>query len=176
MENFVEFIKTDNFIIISTIINICLFIAVLALIIYVYNINKKYINFMKKVGKGNNLDEMLKEYLAEVAEIKKDNSEIKAYYTKLDNDIASGIQKVGLVRYNAFQNVGSDLSFALALLDAENNGIVLNGLYGSESSNIYAKPIKNGQSTYQLSEEEKEALSIASQEKSFITKQKNNKF
>ena len=80
MENFVDFIKTDNFIIISTIINICLFITVLALIIYVYNINKKYINFMKKIGHGNNIDEMLKVYLQEVAEIKKDNNEIKAYY------------------------------------------------------------------------------------------------
>lgn len=176
MESFVEFIKTDNFIIISSFINIILLLAVLILSIYVYNINKRYIKFMKQLGKGNNLDEMLKEYLQEVAEIKKDNSEIKAYYTKLDNDISSGIQKVGLVRYNAFQNVGSDLSFALALLDRENNGIVLNGLYGSEASNIYAKPIRNGESTYQLSEEEKEALQIANQQKSFITKQKNNKF
>ena len=131
---------------------------------------------MKKIGNGNNLDEMLKKYLEDVENIKQDNSEIKAYYTKLDYDISSSIQKVGLVRYNAFQNVGSDLSFALALLDRENNGLVLNGIYGSESSNIYAKPIKNCESTYQLSEEEKEAISIASQEKSFITKHKENKF
>ena len=131
---------------------------------------------MKKIGKGNNLDEMLKEYLKDVAEIKKDNSEIKAYYTKLDYDIGASLQKAGLVRFNAFQNVGSDLSFALALLDRDNNGVVLNGLYGSESSNIYAKPIKNGESTYQLSEEEKEAIRIATQNKSFITKHKENKF
>ena len=176
MENFVEFMKTDNFIIVATMINICLLIAVIALIIYVYKINKKYVNFMKKIGNGSNLDEMLKIYLDEVEEIKKDNNEIKAYYTKLDNDISSSIQKVGLIRYNAFQNVGSDLSFALALLDTQNNGIVLNGLYGSESSNIYAKPIKNCESVYQLSEEEKEAIEIASQEKNFVTKHKNNKF
>lgn len=131
---------------------------------------------MKKIGKGNNLDEMLKKYLEDVSNVKQDNSEIKAYYTKLDYDIGSSIQKVGLVRFNAFQNVGSDLSFALALLDRENNGIVLNGIYGSDSSNIYAKPIKNGQSTYQLSEEEIEAIKIASQEKNFITKHKENKF
>lgn len=176
MENFVEFIKTDNFMLISTIINIFLIMMVISLIIYVYKINKKYLNFMKRLGNGSNLDEMLKQYLEAVAEIKQDNSEIKAYYTKLDNDIASGIQKIGLVRYNAFQNVGSDLSFALALLDRENNGCILNGLYGSESSNIYAKPIKNGESKYQLSEEEKEALKIASQEKKFISKHKDNKF
>lgn len=176
MENLLEFLETENFIIGLTISNICLFIAVIVLIIIITNINNKYLQFMKKLGKGNNLDEMLKEYLADVGEIKKDNSEIKAYYTKLDYDIGSSIQKVGLVRFNAFQNVGSDLSFALALLDRDNNGVVLNGLYGSESSNIYAKPVKNGESTYQLSEEEKDAIKIATQNKSFVAKHKENKF
>ena len=125
---------------------------------------------MKKIGKGNNVDELLREYINGVKEIKKDNEEIKAYYTQLDYNINSSIQKVGLVRYNAFKDVGSDLSFALALLDRENNGVVLNGLYGSGSSNIYAKPIKNGESKYQLSEEEKSAIEIAEQTKEFITK------
>ena len=105
-----------------------------------------------------------------VREIKKDNSEIKAYYTKLDNDIDTCIQKIGLVRYNAFKDVGSDLSFAIAMLDRNDNGVILNGLYGSESSNIYAKPVKNGISKYQLSEEEKTALEIAEQSKNFIAK------
>ena len=125
---------------------------------------------MKQLGNGSNLDEMLRKYLQDVKEIKRDNSEIKAYYTKLDNDISSCIQKVGIVRYNAFKDVGSDLSFAIALLDRNDNGVVLNGLYGSESSNIYAKPIKDGLSTYQLSEEEKYALEIAEQNKNFIAK------
>ena len=74
---------------------------------------------MSKLGNGNNIPEMLKKYLDDVNLIKKDNSEIKAYYTKLDSDISSCIQKVGLVRYNAFKDVGSDLSFAIALLDRE---------------------------------------------------------
>lgn len=176
MEEFLEFVKTDNFMMWSSIINIFLLILVIILIVVVIRMNKKYLSFMRKLGKGEDLDQMLKNYLKEVAEIKQDNSEIKAYYTKLDYDIGSGIQKVGLIRYNAFQNVGSDLSFALALLDRENNGIVLNGLYGSESSNIYAKPIKNGESNYKLSEEEIEALKIASQSKNFETKHKENKF
>ena len=126
--------------------------------------------FMKKIGRGNNIDEMLKKYLSDVKEIKQDNAEIKAYYTKLDEDISSCIQKVGLVRFNAFKDVGSDLSFAVALLDRNDNGVVLNGLYGSDSSNIYAKPIKNGMSSYQLSDEEQYALEIAEQNKNFIAK------
>ena len=176
MENFLEFIKTDNFVMTSAILNLILLILVIVLMFFVINMNKKYIKFMKQLGKGENLDEMLKKYLKDVEEIKQDNSEIKAYYTKLDYDIGSSVQKVGLIRYNAFQNVGSDLSFAIALLDRENNGVVLNGLYGSESSNIYAKPIKNGISTYKLSEEEEEAIKIASQGKEFQTKHKEKKF
>ena len=170
MENLLNFLSSDRYLIISFIVNIILIILVIICIVKRKQDKKEYIDFIRKLGNGSNLDEMLKKYLEDVREIKKDNSEIKAYYTKLDRDLASCIQKVGLVRYNAFKDVGSDLSFAIALLDAEDNGVVLNGLYGSESSNIYAKPIKNGESSYQLSEEEKYALDIAEQNKNFIAK------
>ena len=175
MENLLEILKTDNYLLISFTINIILIITMIINIIMLTKINKKYISFMKKLGNGSNLDEMLKDYLRDVKEIKQDNSEIKAYYTKLDSDISSCIQKVGLVRYNAFRDVGSDLSFAIALLDGNDTGVVLNGLYGSDSSNIYAKPIKGGISTYQLSDEEKYALEIAEQNKNFIAKNRNFK-
>ena len=151
--------------IISFCINIFLILLVCILTFLVIKNNKDYIKFMKKLGNGNNIDEMLKKYVKDVNEIKKDNSEIKAYYIKLDDDISSCIQKHGILRYNAFRDVGGDLSFTMALLDRKDNGIVLNGIYGSESSNIYAKPIKNGESTYQLSDEEKYAIELAQQKK-----------
>ena len=175
MENLLEVLKTEDYLIIFCIINAVLIIVTIINIIMLTRVNKKYIKFMKQLWNGSYLDEMLKDYLRDVKEIKQDNSEIKAYYTKLDSDIASCIQKVGLVRYNAFRDVGSDLSFAIALLDGNDTGVVLNGLYGSESSNIYAKPIKGGVSTYQLSEEEKYALEIAEQNKNFVAKNRNFK-
>lgn len=170
MENIAKLLENQDFLKIMTITNFVLIILVIVNIIYNIYINRKYVHFMNKLGNGNNLDEMLRKYLADVREIKKDNTEIKAYYTQLDNNIDSCIQKIGLVRYNAFKDVGSDLSFAIALLDRNDNGVILNGLYGSESSNIFAKPIKGGVSKYQLSEEEKEALEIAEQSKNFIAK------
>ena len=145
-------------------------IVVIVELIAILLIHKRYISFMKKLGNGNNVDELLKNYIAEVKAIKKDNTEIKNYYTKLDSDMASCIQKIGLVRYNAFKDVGSDLSFAIALLDGNDDGIVFNGIYGSESSNIYAKPIKKKKSSYQLSQEEEYALEIAEQAKNFMAK------
>lgn len=173
MESFLEYIKTDEFLLVLVIANVVIGVLLLINLILTVGMNIKYVRFMRKLGNGNNLDEMLKTYLAEVKEIKKDNYEIKNYYTKLDSDIASCIQKIGLVRYNAFKDVGSDLSFAVALLDRNNDGVVFNGLYGSESSNIYAKPIKDGVSKYQLSEEERDALEIAEQSKNFLAKHKN---
>ena len=172
MNSLIEYLKTDDALIISFVVNVILLIIVLANIILLVKLNRRYVKFMKQLGNGNNIEEMLKKYLNDVRDVKKDNSEIKAYYTKLDSDIASCIQKTGIVRYNAFKDVGSDLSFAIAMLDRNDNGVIFNGLYGSESSNIYAKPIKNGVSKYQLSEEEKSALEIAEQTKNFIAKHK----
>jgi len=175
MENVLNLIKSDNFILISFFINIILALVVIYCFYKIIKINKNYLILKNKIGNGSDLEKYLKDYLKDIKEIKMDNSEIKAYYTKLDYDLNSCIQKIGLVRYNAFKDVGSDLSFAIALLDNFNNGVVLNGLYGSESSNIYAKPIKNGESSYTLSNEEKYAIEIAEQNKNFVAKHKNNK-
>ena len=71
------------------------------------------------------------------------------------------IQNVGIVRYNAFNEMGSDLSFSLALLDSFQNGFVLTSIYGRDSSSIYAKPIKVGKSNYPLSVEEIQAIDRA---------------
>ena len=79
----------------------------------------------------------------------------------LDKDLEGCIQKVGIVRYSAFQDTGSDLSFSLALLDEKDNGVVMNGIYSREMSNIYAKPVEAGKSSYTLSEEEQQAIKKA---------------
>lgn len=174
MENFLEFLRSDNFLIISFFVILILLVLVLICVYVIFKMKKDYIILKNKIGNNKDLDVYLKNYIEEVKEVKKDNSEIKAYYTKLDSDLASCIQKIGLVRYNAFSNVGSDLSFAIALLDRNDNGVVFNGLYGSDSSNIYAKPIKKGESQYQLSSEEKYAIEIAEQNKNFEARHKQN--
>lgn len=70
-------------------------------------------------------------------------------------------KKYGIYRYNAYQDTGSDLSFTLAMLDENNDGVVLNGIYSRDTSNIYAKPVIKGESTYKITEEEKEAIKRA---------------
>lgn len=72
---------------------------------------------------------------------------------------------VGVVRYNALAEQGSELSFSLALLDEEQNGVVISSLYGREQSYSYAKPLNKGKSDYSLSNEEKAAIAQAMGEK-----------
>ena len=89
------------------------------------------------------------------------NANINTLIQNIDKDLENCVQKVGIVRYSAFQDTGSDLSFTLALLDEKNTGVVLNGIYSREMSNIYAKPVQNGKSSYTLSEEEQKAIKKA---------------
>ena len=79
----------------------------------------------------------------------------------MDIKIKSSIQNVGFIRYNAFNDMGSDLSFSIALLDERRDGFVITNIYAREESNVYAKPIVNGKSTYPLSVEEIQALDRA---------------
>jgi len=68
------------------------------------------------------------------------------------------IQKVNIIRFNPFKDTGGDQSFAIAMLDSQDNGIVISSLFTRQGTRIYSKPIKNGQSTYPLSKEELEVL------------------
>lgn len=161
MEEILIFLKSDTFIIVLLAINIVLFCLCIVNHIKLSKTKKEYTKFMKKIGNGSNIDQMLKEYIEKVEKVSKENKELAEYIKKLENEKMKCIQKVGIVRYSAFKDVGSDLSFALALLDDNNNGVVLNGIYSADSSNIYAKPITNGISKYTMIDEEKQAIAQA---------------
>lgn len=161
MENILNFLRTDLFLI------ILLLSIILMLTLYISNsiklskLRKSYKQFMKKLGKGEKIDEMLKEYIETVEDIEEKQENLENYCNKLEKNMNTCMQKIGLIRYSAFKDTGSDLSFTLAILDKYNDGVVLNGIYSREMSNIYAKPVKNGNSIYTLSEEEKQAIQKA---------------
>lgn len=161
MEFFSEFIKSELYLIIIAGINILLLILYICNFVKLRKINKNYKTFIKKLGNGNNIDEMLEKYINKVENIDLQNKEIIEYCNRLDNNLSLCIRKIGIVRYSAFKDTGSDLSFALALLNDNNDGVLLNGIYSREMSNIYAKQISNGKSNNKLSEEESKALEIA---------------
>lgn len=161
MESIMQILKTDEAILAMAVITILLVIGFIVMIARLTSINKKYRNFLNKLGNGKNIEEDLENYMYRVERVEKQNTEITTYIKNLDEDLTKCIQKVGIVRYNAFKDTGSDLSFALALLDENNDGVVLNGIYSREMSNIYAKPVVNGKSSYTVSEEEQQAIDKA---------------
>lgn len=124
-------------------------------------IYKKYEINMKKLGNGENFAEMIKDYVSQVEKLNKRDDQIIEVCNNINNELSHCIKKVGILRYDAFGNTNNKLSFALAMLDKENNGVVINSIYGHDNSNVYAKPIIKGASKYNLSDEEKEAINQA---------------
>lgn len=161
MQEIINFFRTDSYLLISNFAIVLLFIGFIILLINNVKMSNKYKKFMKKLGNGKNLEEDLENFMYKVERVEKQNAEIANFCNNLEEDLSRCIQKIGIVRYSAFKDTGSDLSFALALLDEKNNGVVLNGIYSREMSNIYAKPVKNGSSRYTLSNEEIEAIDKA---------------
>lgn len=148
-------------IILLLVLNILLILITIFTNIKVKRFQLKNINFMKKLGNGNNLEEMIKRYIELTNYVNQKNSIIEADIKRVEKDMENCIQKIGVIRYNAFQDVGSNLSFAIAFLDRNNNGIVLNGVYARDTSSIYAKTVISGKSDYKLSEEERQAIEQA---------------
>lgn len=161
MEEIFKYINKDLLLIIISIINIILIILYIINAIKIKNSEKRFNKFIKNIGNGNNIEQVLNKHMLKVEEVSIENKEIKQYIQNVNNNLAQCIQKVGIVRYNAFKDTGSDLSFTLALLNEKNDGVILNGIYSRDISNIYAKPIIKGESTYKVTPEEQEAINRA---------------
>lgn len=130
---------------------------------YVMRLSGHYNSLVKDTNKRS-LQAILESLLKDVDVAKKDIDFLK---TKCDTIIADGrlhIQKIGLLRFNPFKDTGGDQSFILALLDGENTGVVISGLYSRSGTRWYAKRISQGKGVeHELSEEEVKAVKEAKQ-------------
>ena len=158
-----DFLRTDYFLILLFVLNIILLICSIISNVRIKNIRKNNKEFMRKLGNGKDLSEDLNRYMDKVVNLEKELGETNIFCNSLEKRINTCIQKVGIVKYNAYKDSTSNLSFAVALLDKSNNGVVLNGIYSAEMSSIYAKPIENGKSSYNLTTEEEQAILKASE-------------
>lgn len=142
---------------------IALGLAITSLIMNIL-LKKKYLEYMTKIGGGEDITNVMKNYVEDVTIVKENTQTLKKYCKEIEQNMNKCIQKVGIIRYNPYQNTGSDLCFALALLDFEDTGVVINGVYSRDNTtNTYAKPIEKGKSKYTLVKEEEEALNMAKQ-------------
>lgn len=162
MEVITQIITQYNVEIIIGLAIISILLVVLNLIsqLRISKMTKKYNRLVEGVNEVT-LEDILFQHLDEIKAVKNALIDIKEKYKNLDGRLKFSIQKVGVVRYNAFNDMGSDLSFSIALLDDNLNGFVLSSIFGRNESNTYAKPIVNGKSNYTLSVEEIQAIDKA---------------
>jgi len=150
----------------NQILSISLIVLVLLIIWNVF-LHFRFLQIKRKLKaffngkKATDLEGVLFE---EIKRLKKAEEDIQELFnsTKLLEKMADqSIQKVSIIRFNPFKETGGDQSFAIALLDPQDNGLIISSLFTREGNRIYSKPIENGQSSYPLSKEELEALKKA---------------
>ncbi len=126
---------------------------------YLFRLKKRIDLFFQRGDKD--LEALLS---SQIKKVEKQGTEIQKILDEISrlNKISQrSFQKIGLVRFNPFKDVGGDQSFSIALLDLNNNGFIITSIYGREGNRVYSKPINDGKSEYSLSEEEKEAIEKA---------------
>ncbi|SHE87664.1 DUF4446 family protein [Clostridium fallax] len=162
MDNITKAISqyTPYILIALSVVALLLFILVIVLFKSLNKLEKRYRRLMRGVN-NKNIEDLVVNYLDKVDEAKEISKEAMAHCIGLEEHIKGCIQKVSVVRFKAFEDVGSDLSFSVALLDENNDGVILTGIYGRQESTTYAKPIDKGISRYDLSDEELTVLNQA---------------
>lgn len=139
---------------------IILFILVIVNMVQTSKMKKKYKKFMS--GKNaKSLEETLLKRLDQIDSLVEANAANEKNIKKVVNNMKFTFQKVGLVKYDAFNEMGGKLSFSLALLNASNDGFVLNAVHSREGCYTYIKEIIDGNSIIVLAQEEQEALNMA---------------
>jgi hypothetical protein len=115
---------------------------------------------------GGNLESMLNEHIAQVRETANRVESVDQLAHRLEKAAYFSLQHLGVVRYNPFSGTGGDQSFAIALVDGHGNGVVLSSLHARDLTRVYAKPLQKWESTYSLTDEEKQAIAFAYQKQS----------
>jgi hypothetical protein len=140
--------------------SILLFIILLINAIQMHKLKKKYKMFMD--GKNaKTLEESIKSRMDQIDYLISSNQKNENEIKRILKSMKNTFQKVGLVKYDAFQEMGGKLSFSLALLNEINDGFIINAMHSREGCYTYIKEVIDGNSIIALGDEEKEALEMA---------------
>jgi hypothetical protein len=108
--------------------------------------------------KARNLEEVMLHLGSQMKELKETQEHINKHLVTVDRRLDKSIRSVEAIRFNPFLDAGSNQSFAISFLNDEGNGVVMSSLYARDRMSIFAKPIINGKSEFELSAEEKNVL------------------
>ncbi|HOY88330.1 MAG TPA: DUF4446 family protein [Bacillota bacterium] len=162
MESMMSFLRDNSYFITAALMFLLLIVAALtmALMLKVQKIKRQYEKLLSGVSEQN-VEEVLIDYLTSTKELESRTKALEVRMGTAEMEAGTHLQNIGMVRYNAFEGVGGEQSFSLALLDDKKNGITITGIFGHSETRVYAKPIEDGSSKYNLSPEELEAISKA---------------
>ena len=153
---------------------IILFVMVIGLLIFLivlmtkYNeLNVSYRIFMKG-RKAESLEEEIGTLFTEIATMKQQTDKNRKDNKKIIDNLRECYQRVGIVKYDAFKEMGGKLSFSVALLNDNETGFIINSIHSSEGCYVYTKEITNGDCAITLGEEEKKALMLAKSAEPFV--------
>ena len=142
------------------IITILLLILTIICVVQNNRLYRRYDRFMR--GKdAESLEDIIIDQIKEIEELKIQEKNNKDIQKTLTRSVKSSFQKFGMVKYNAFKGMGGNLSFAIALLDLNNTGFILNSVHSREGCYLYIKSVEKGETDISLGIEEKEALEQA---------------
>lgn len=150
----------DNIKLITIVALIIISILGIVNFIEMYKIKKRY-KIFKNGTNNDNMEVLLKKYIEKAKEIEVINTYLEKEITSIKTKMLDNIQKIGIVKYDAFSDMSSNLSFSVALLDGNDNGIILTELYSRNTSTVYIRKIEKGLCDIELSNEEKEAIEKA---------------
>ncbi|KUO76326.1 MAG: hypothetical protein APF77_20125 [Clostridia bacterium BRH_c25] len=154
-----SFLKDYNSVIIIAIIGLILIVLVWNIVLSarLTALGGKYKKFMRG-SSGKNFESMLLDHVGDIESAIERVNIINEELVDVKNQMDKCVQKCNIIRYNAFSDTGSDLSFSIAMLDNFNDGFIITGIYGRNESFTYAKPVSKGISKYPLSVEEEMVL------------------
>ena len=143
---------------------LCLFTLTLCAILFVrLKRNQARLEYLMRGTDGDSLEEVLRKVIEDNSKVKIQLKNNVDEIVKINENLISAYRKIGIVKYNAFPGMAGKVSSCIALLNNENNGIIINTMHGQEGCYTYVKEILNGKSINALTREDEEALKIALQ-------------
>ena len=153
----------DNLAIILIAMTILLVLLIILSIVTLVKLSstKKRYKMLVNGATGEDLENIIADNIAQMNELVVKNNKIDEDYAAMRNLFEKSLQKIAVYRFSAFHDMGGDMSYAVAMLDHNNNGVIFSSIFGRQESCTYVKPVENGISKYPLSEEENNVLQEA---------------
>ncbi|WP_295164273.1 DUF4446 family protein [Selenomonas sp. F0473] len=162
LQNLVKYIAANEaaLLLASMILILVLLILVVYQMVRISGMRSRY-RAMMRGTEAQDLEGMLIKHVKDVEDVAATNARILEENELIRQFLRRTLVRTAAVRFRAFDDMGGDLSYAVALLDANNDGIIFSSIFAREDSRSYVKPVKGGTSEYALSDEEKSVLKEA---------------